>query len=72
MTKPIVKYAVGWHPARNQGRINTWFSATDAHTSNYDNLAEFVAVMMILQGDDDPFVTDSGAIPTGPEDPGWD
>ena len=72
MTKPIVRYAAGWHSARNQGRIKTWFSPTDAHTWNYDNPAEFAAVLMMLQGDDDPFVTESGAIATGPEDPGFD
>ena len=68
--KLIKKYAAVWHSAANKGAIKTWFSPTGVHTWKYDNPAEFAAVLMILQGDDDPYATSAGHIATGPQIPG--
>ena len=70
MPKKIVKYNAGWNPTANKGAITITYSDGKTSTWQGENPAEFTAMLQVLQGDDDPIVTDNGYLATGPEEPG--
>lgn len=72
-SEPITKYRAAWHQKNRTGAIVVSNSKRLAEemTFDADSAAEFLAVLQILQGDDDPYWED-GWIRTGKEQPGGD
>jgi len=70
-SEPITKYRAAWHPKDRTGAIVVSNSKKLSEQMTFDSqsAAEFLAVLQILQGDDDPY-WDDGWIRTGKEAPG--
>lgn len=66
----ITQYRAGWHAENNRGVIEMRLEGDRKKMWRGDSAAEFLAILQILQGDDDPRLTDKGWIATGKEVPG--
>ena len=66
----ILKYKAAWHPKNNEGLIRLRLEGGETRKWTGKDPAEFAAILTILQGDDDPFLTEDGWVATGTEDPG--
>lgn len=70
-SEPITKYRAAWHQQDRTGAIVVSNSKKLSEHMTFDagSASEFLAVLQILQGDDDPY-WDDGWIRTGKEKPG--
>ena len=64
----IVKFRAGWNAGRNQGWIVIRSSSGDSRKLDFDNPAEFGAVLQILTTSEQAFVDNQGTIWSGAED----
>ena len=64
----ITKFRAGWNPHSNRGQILFQSSAGENRTLNFDNPAEFGAVLQILSTADKVGVDQNWTIWTGTED----
>lgn len=69
-TNKIVLYKAAWHPVNNEGIVRIQLEGGESRKWTGKDPAEFVAILQILSGDNDPFFSDDGWIATGPESPG--
>lgn len=64
----IEKYRAGWHPGTNRGQILVHFSTGTNKKINFENPAEFTAVLQVLATAEKVVVDKAGTIWTGTED----
>jgi len=69
-TNKISRYEAAWHPVKNEGVVRIQLDGGESRKWTGKDPAEFVAILQLLRGDDDPFLTEDGWIATGPEAPG--